>query len=254
MSQKAFTLVELSIVLVILGLLVGGVLTGQSLIRAAELRAVTSEYQRYQTASNAFRDKYFALPGDMTNASLFWTSLSTSNNGNGDGVLMVALSNGATSEIFQFWNMLSLAGVIEGKYTGISGSGGTNESILGSNAPKSKLSAGGWGIGSSVYWGTSSSGDVATYVASYDNTLVFGSFAATAVNYNGILKPEEAWNIDTKIDDGKPGTGKLLARDTATWSGSPSIKCTTSVSNIDYAGFYNLSSSAVVCALFFKLI
>ena len=70
--KKAFSLVELSIVLVILGLLVGGILTGQSLIRAAELRSVTTEFSQYQTAVMTFRDKYFAIPGDMKNARDFW--------------------------------------------------------------------------------------------------------------------------------------------------------------------------------------
>lgn len=58
-----FSLVELSIVLVILGLLTGGILGGQSLIKAAELRAVTTELDAFQTATNTFRQKYFALPG-----------------------------------------------------------------------------------------------------------------------------------------------------------------------------------------------
>ena len=56
----------------ILGLLVGGVLAGKSLIRAAELRSIITDYNKYQSAVLAFRDKYFALPGDMTNATLFW--------------------------------------------------------------------------------------------------------------------------------------------------------------------------------------
>ena len=71
-NKKAFSLVELSIVLVILGLLVGGILSGQSLIRAAQLRSVTADYTRFVTAVNTFRDKYFALPGDMTNAQSVW--------------------------------------------------------------------------------------------------------------------------------------------------------------------------------------
>lgn len=58
--KRGFSLVELSIVLVILGLLTGGILAGQSLIRAAELRAVSTEYSRYATAVQSFRDKYFA--------------------------------------------------------------------------------------------------------------------------------------------------------------------------------------------------
>ena len=63
-AQPGFSLVELSIVLVILGLLTGGILAGQSLIRAAELRSISTDYSRYIAAVQAFRDKYFALPGD----------------------------------------------------------------------------------------------------------------------------------------------------------------------------------------------
>ena len=75
MRPQGFSLVELSIVLVILGLLTGGILAGQSLIRASELRAATAEYQRYATSIQSFRDKYMALPGDMTNATRFWGSV-----------------------------------------------------------------------------------------------------------------------------------------------------------------------------------
>ncbi len=99
---NGFSLVELSIVLVILGLLTGGILSGQNLIRAAELRAVTTEFSAYQTAVMTFKDKYFALPGDMRNATDFWGSAGGSGvigdgceagtptgtqtcNGNGDG-------------------------------------------------------------------------------------------------------------------------------------------------------------------------
>ena len=74
MKNHAFSLVELSIVLVILGLLTGGVLTGQSLIKAAELRSVTTELNQWQTVVNTFKGKYFAIPGDMSNAHLFWGS------------------------------------------------------------------------------------------------------------------------------------------------------------------------------------
>ena len=56
--MRGFSLVELSIVLVILGLLTGGILTGQTLIRAAELRSVTTEFQRFQAATNAAQRHY----------------------------------------------------------------------------------------------------------------------------------------------------------------------------------------------------
>lgn len=70
--HNGFSLVELSIVLVILGLLTGGILAGQSLIRASELRSVGNDVGRFYTATQSFRDKYFALPGDMAIATQIW--------------------------------------------------------------------------------------------------------------------------------------------------------------------------------------
>jgi prepilin-type N-terminal cleavage/methylation domain-containing protein len=131
-SKRAFSLVELSIVLVILGLLVGGVLSGQSLIRAAQLRAITAEYSRYVTATQSFKDKYFALPGDMNNATSFWGAADGSTgltaacfgaagtgtqtcNGDGSGTIY---PTSASDESLRFWQHLARAGLIEGSYTG----------------------------------------------------------------------------------------------------------------------------------------
>lgn len=113
--QSGFSLVELSIVLVILGLLTGGILGGQALIRAAELRTAMSDYSRYTAAVMSFREKYFALPGDMTNATAFWGDNNTvcpdagitngtpgTCNGNGD-------SNwGSQTEQFLVWQHLGV--------------------------------------------------------------------------------------------------------------------------------------------------
>ena len=240
MRRDAFTLVELSIVLVILGLLVGGVLTGQSLIRAAELRAVTREEMNYATAAQTFRDKYFAIPGDMPNATSFWGSSTV--NGNGDGVIS-ASSAGASAEIFQFWNQLALAGLIEGSYTGITGSGGPYHTIIGTNVPKSHMSNGGWFAYTQS--GSYYAGDGNLYAADYGSYLEFGANYPNSNPNNPLLKPEEAWNIDTKIDDGKPGTGKVIA---IYWNNA----CGTGGSGpSDTASVYNLSNTSAQCALYF---
>ena len=253
-ATSGFTLVELSIVLVILGLLVGGVLSGQSLIRAAELRSVSSEYQRYYAAIQSFRDKYFALPGDMSNATQFWgavhptpatcqTTASTgipTCDGNGDG--RVADVN---NEMFRFWQHLANAGLVEGQYNGVAGTAHPLNHVLGTNAPRARMSNAGWGFS----FAGNTAGDVATYALDYGHVFWFGSPSIHRPQ-SDILKPEEAWNVDTKVDDGRPATGSVIARSDRPWLHP--TNCTTSTSFSDYAGLYSLSSTTMGCALMFR--
>lgn len=82
--RKGFTLIELSIVLVIIGLIVGGVLAGREMIRNAELRNIVSSYERFETAILAFKNKYDCLPGDCARGSQFFSGGS---NGNGNSII-----------------------------------------------------------------------------------------------------------------------------------------------------------------------
>jgi prepilin-type N-terminal cleavage/methylation domain-containing protein len=249
--RAAFSLIELSIVLVILGLLTGGILTGQNLIRAAELRSVTTEFQTYQTAVMTFRDKYFAIPGDMRNATDFWeesasgASCATSTaagtcNGDGSGTID---SLSTSNERYRFWQHLTLASLIEGGYSGVQGSGSAADSVIGENVPASKSSNAGWSVYNSVI---TAGGSTTFYAGDYGNYLIFGADGGTSnTTNNPALKPEEAWNIDTKIDDGKPGAGKIIAR---YWNDA----CATASSNTDYDSPYKLTDDSIQCALFFR--
>src|ERR1035438_8206439 len=96
-ETAAFTLIEMSIVLVIIGLVVGGILVGQNLIAAAGVRATISQIEKYNTAVNTFRTKYDALPGDM-NASVakqFGFVARGTQPGEGDGNGIIEGINGA---------------------------------------------------------------------------------------------------------------------------------------------------------------
>ena len=250
--KMAFSLVELSIVLVILGLLTGGILAGQSLIRASELRSVSADYSRYITAVQSFRDRYFAIPGDMPNATRFWgkdntncsahTGTATTGgtcNGNGDGSLNSVATAGTTGEYYQFWKHLALAGLIEGSYTGLSGSGGGEHSIIGTNVPAAKLSNAGW----SVYNIANYPGNTEWFAFDYQNMFTFGTQNATSITYFSVLKPEEAWNIDTKLDDGKPGSGKIMSL----WN----YGCTDATGFSNLTANYALNTTTIVCRLVF---
>lgn len=206
-TQRGFSLVELSIVLVILGLLTGGVLGGRSLIKAAELRAVTTELQGWQTAVNTFRSKYMAVPGDMRNAAQFWPGLT--NNGNGDGVITFSSYGMAPPhEYFLAWQHLALSGLIAGTYTGVAGPSGLVHHIPGTNCPTSKYGAGAWG------WSHQGDHEDA-FPGGWDfnpkfmvvNAIALGGATANGESHAPLFTPEEVWNIDTKMDDGKPGTG-----------------------------------------------
>ncbi|MFZ4541988.1 MAG: type II secretion system protein, partial [Rickettsiales bacterium] len=254
-SITGFSLVELSIVLVILGLLVGGILSGQSLIRAAELRAVGTEYARYLTATHTFRDKYFALPGDMNNAINFWgaahatpatctTTLGTGTqtcNGDGDGRVL-----DCGYEAFRYWQQLANAGLIEGQYTGVQDATACNHT-LGVNAPRSKISNAGWSFGYIDFL----AGDAGTYGMNYGNTLWFGADTPNRTQY-AVIKPEEAWNLDTKMDDGKPARGKIIARPEGGGAWGTATNCTTSANQTDYTGDYRLSNSTTSCSFMIK--
>ena len=256
--QRAFSLVELSIVLVILGLLTGGILAGQSLIRASELRAVTTEYQRYITATQTFRDKYFALPGDMNNATRFWGDDNAACadagipngspgtcNGNGDGIMTANGGGGVTGEWYQYWKQLALAGLIEGSYTGLSGSAAA-EHLSNVNAPASKLGNAMWGL---WYTDASFAGSGGDYAIDFGNVLLFGTQAAASYPNTAALRPEEAWNIDTKLDDGKPAQGKIIA---GRWNNACSAADDGTHANNDLVASYKLTDSTIQCLLRFR--
>ena len=83
-KEKGFTLVELSIVLVIIGLIVGGVLVGQDLINAARIRAMVSQFEKIDAGGSTFQAKYGSRPGDISQSKVDAFGLSE-DGGNGDG-------------------------------------------------------------------------------------------------------------------------------------------------------------------------
>src|ERR1700730_14283222 len=93
-SQESFTLIELSVVLVISGLIVGGVLVGKELIDQATARKVISDIEKFKTAVYTFEGKYNCLPGDCANATQFWDTDSSCPNTPNNSVPKTATCNG----------------------------------------------------------------------------------------------------------------------------------------------------------------
>lgn len=228
-GKKAFSLVELSIVLVILGLLTGGILTGQNLIHAAELRKVTTQLDQIRTATMVFKEKYFYLPGDMPNATDFWgaagdcyaDTYGTTSTCNGDGSGKLAAHNTVADtsnveyEVWHFWKQLANAGLIPGDYNGYSFNtslctGNFNTCLQPSvNGMAGPFSGSGWSAFSvatseKMWQGRATNQDANRLVLSIPANCPNGCWGGES------LSAAEAWRIDQKIDDGMPYTGKMV--------------------------------------------
>jgi prepilin-type N-terminal cleavage/methylation domain-containing protein len=249
-GAHGFSLVELSIVLVIIGLLVGGVLAGRSLVRASELRSISTQVTQYRTAVHAFRDRYFALPGDITNATSIWGAAADCSaqvatdqatcNGNGDLRVTWGSTANNRAEFFTFWQHLSNTGLIAGTYTGVRGPGTfAASSIRGENMPAVALREG------CVSAFASTSTPTFNLMTVEGNLFTFGRTNGTAnPDYcnNSMLLPEESFNLDTKLDDGLPGMGKV-----GSWNSVRTFNCTTSDDPV--VSTYRLSETVPRCAL-----
>lgn len=238
-QSLGFTLVELSIVLVIIGLIIGGVLVGRDLISAATIRAQISQIEKYQTAVNTFRGKYGYLPGDMPDpyATNYGFAQRGSNSGQGDGNgLLEAGGPYATSspceagggqcewhqcsgETGLFWMDLSAANLISQAFSSASATthcqpyNMTDQSLISLYMPHAKLGANSYVI----LW--SGGVDFTTWSTASDGHNYFGIFTINAINspfWEGIsaapqLTVAEAYAMDSKTDDGLPLLGRVQA-------------------------------------------
>lgn len=271
MSVRAmgFTLIELSVVLVIVGLILGGVLVGGELLHTAVLRKVIAEVNTYNTAVSSFRNKYNNLPGDMprTEANTYFdfssiTGLGGACNGTSDGILS---QNGQESSCF--WIELYLAKMIaffpkSSSCTGFSG----NEDQEGYTVPQSSYSdvSGYKAINTGSWW----AGSAATnrFILASRGGAVYGCAYRF---YGGAVTPKDAYDIDSKIDDGSPnnarsydaGSGEspvdlahhVTASDGASMgSSSPDQTCYTGES-YPTSGSYNIANSTHACVLRFLM-
>jgi len=199
--QQGFTLIEIAIVLVIIGLLLGGVLKGQELIQNARVRNIISQQDGVKAAYFGFQDRYRGIAGDYTAAlaalnipGMAVCPAGAVCGGDGDGLI-----EAAGNENLAAWMQLTRAGFVTGNYDGVPGGGAIVETAA--NAP----------------------------------TNPYGGFMQLIndANYNGAGVPAVARNnvktgagipstilgeVDRKIDDGNPSTGEFRF---SAFSGAP---------------------------------
>ncbi|MCC7259599.1 MAG: prepilin-type N-terminal cleavage/methylation domain-containing protein, partial [Alphaproteobacteria bacterium] len=143
--HQGFTLTELAIVIVIIGLLAGGIMGGGIILKSSELKSVGADMQMYKMAVNTFHQQYFGLPGDVSNAEEFWgTDSAGCPDGGGTGTCNGDADGNWSAdgkEGLRGWEQMGLAGIIPSNYTGALTSG---DLVTGTHIPSSKVSGGGY--------------------------------------------------------------------------------------------------------------
>lgn len=220
-SRSAFTLIELSIVLVVIGLLAGGILVGYSLIGSSGVQATITQIQKYQTAVNNFDSKYNALPGDMNATTAaqyaFVSRTGTVGRGDGNGIIegfnaftLTSYGWNADGEPFLFWEDLTSAQLIDGSFntaTDIPPMGfiGSQFSLY---VPQAKVSNNYIYVFSVCHLGSCGVGIPGT---NYFGLTSISSINSAWAGTNGSLTVSQAYQFDAKVDDGLPTTGSVQA-------------------------------------------
>ncbi len=184
-TEAGFTLVEIAIVLVIIGLLLGGILKGQEMITQARIKNIINDFNGVTVAVTSYQDRYRAIPGDDLNASARWTVQAPAS-GDGNGVikglynaLSGAAAPGTAAESNLFWQHLRIAGFVPGLTTG-----------AGSGTQPTNAAGGMIGVESGVP-GT--------------NGLGFTSLIVCFAN----LPEKVASAVDGQMDDSNPASGQV---------------------------------------------
>lgn len=229
-NLKAFSLVELSIVVIILGLLVASVTVGKDLISAAKMRGLISQLKSFDTQISTFKLKYDDLPGDINNASKRGLG---NHDGNGDGLIEDGTADNTPDtfgyEISYFWEHLNKAGFADGAYDG-----DQNNGTIGETFPQAKH-----GGGIIVY---AENGINYYHVGLQDST----QGTPRVLNFANTLVPEDAFSVDNKIDDGLPLKGKLVARSASCTENPSSYTCAATPINVTSGGASTTGGEACV--------
>jgi prepilin-type N-terminal cleavage/methylation domain-containing protein len=246
-NNKGFSLIELSIVLIIIGLLVAGITGGASLIKSAELRSIMTEARGYKMAVNAYYTSQDTLPGDDDSTTMGTSGLE----GDNDGKIEGNTGTGAVPEGIEAWNDMrdTDVGILDISELDLTTTTPTASvipilSLTGENTlVPSKYKGAGW----TADYATTPASDAGTATVN-SNVVVFTgengatSTTATEVIPGGTLSGLDAYSIDKKMDDGVFTTGTVFGINGDDSDGATqTTKCDEDETTVD------------VCALMFKI-
>ncbi len=208
-QQRGFTLVEIAIVLIIIGLLLGAVLKGQEMIEQSKIKRVINDFNAITAAVLTYKDRYGLMPGDDNVAATRWPAASgraAAVNGNGNAVnngTLAQVLTGGGNEAGYAWQHLRLSGLVGGKVDTAANARLPERTPFGSN----------YGIGATGN--------------------AFG-LVANAWIFCASLPAKAAEALDTQLDDGNPQSGNIRAGGpNANMNTAPAAAAATTATYVD---------------------
>jgi len=235
-KQSGFTLIEIAIVLVIIGLLLGGVLKGQELINSAKVKNLATDFKNIPVYIYGYQDKFRALPGDdiaVANHLGATTCVAPCAAGDGNGVLGnksttdVWTSTTATDETQQFWIHVRLAGLAAGPTSGVTDYRPTNSvgNVIGIQSGTNCTAA--------ATPAASCTANFVTPIKDTNSNAIRGSYVICSTGILGKFVKQ----MDIQMDDGETDKGSMLATPTASYTMAAT---STATADIDDAGSYTV--------------
>lgn len=208
-NTRGFTLVEISIVMIIIGLLIGGTFGGMKLIESSQLSKTVRDLKAMETSALSFKDAFGGLPGDLRNPAARLpncTDAPCATGGNGDRTLDAAINFfgalAATDERFTFWHHLQASDLANFGLQNVA------DISFGVGAPSIEI-GGGYRIAVTNFAPSSppagTTNPSRTVVYSQEEIAPGGVFSGA-----GVIQCRVVAALDRKFDDGMPYTGRLL--------------------------------------------
>ncbi|PIR37321.1 MAG: hypothetical protein COV35_09500 [Alphaproteobacteria bacterium CG11_big_fil_rev_8_21_14_0_20_39_49] len=230
-EQSGFSLVELSVSIVIIGFIMAAIVQGKNILDNAQIRSIISQFSEHQTSANSFKLKYLQYPGDFDEAVAHW-DIGTNDieDGNGDGKIQFV--QGGVYEGYRAWQHLTYARMTKANYLGTETTGAAQ---LESDIPKSNQ------IGGFVF-------EHGLLAMTSGNVIALGIPLAstTTINLGSSLTAQQAFAIDNKSDGGNPSTGKVRSIE---GNGSTAGTCVDANGAGTADDLYNISSGGRNCII-----
>ena len=239
-KKSAFSLIELSIVLIIIGLLIAGITGGASLIKSSELRSIMGEARGYAVSVNSFFTQYDRYPGDSD------INVGSNSTVTGDRDNKIEFVNDAGTKVAEgidAWYDLKDIGAIDLALT-VSGTMALPGALVPvTNIPGSKIKGAGWVF--DYYAGTKLQNVVVLTGTTVGGVTSLINEATASNNLSSvIISAPDSLSIDSKIDDGKADTGNVQAIN----------KSATAADMCSSSALYSIANGAKkVCALTFRV-